>query len=63
MNTFDLRMTRNLTKLKQRLTDILIHSSSSMKALSIHCNVGYPGHLSGSKFSLVENCRPLCLMV
>ena len=59
----DIRMTRNLTELKQQLTDFLVCSSSCMEVLVIHGNFRNTGHLSGSNFGLVQNCRHLCLMV
>ena len=47
-STSDLRMTRNVIELKQRLTALLIRSSRYMKVLPIHGNLRYTGHFFGS---------------
>ena len=62
-NTLNLRMTNNLTELKHQLMDLLICSSSCMGARLIHSNLRYTGHLSGSNFDSMENCKYLYLMV
>ena len=61
--SLDFRMNRNLTELKQRLTDLLICFIRYMEVLLIHGNFRYTNYLSGSNFVLVENCRHLYLMV
>ena len=62
-SALDFRTNPSLTALKQGLTNLLICSTNSLKALPSHGNLRYTGHFSGSNLVLVENYIHLYLMV